>query len=263
MTTVAPVGSPWTTGDFHMIGRTHNAGDGLCEDCEIPGGARVLDVACGSGNTAISAARHGAFVTGLDLYDKLVERARMRAGADGFDIEFVTGNAEALPFDNASFDYVLSTFGVMFAPDQRRAADELLRVCRPHGTIALSNWTPESFAGALFGLAAKYGPARAPGFRSPLEWGTVSGLEQLFGGRVRRIRLLDRSFRSYAANFDEYFAVMRKFFGPLKTLFDNLPEDLAGTARDELAEIAARYNRATDGTLAVHMAYVNVIIERD
>jgi SAM-dependent methyltransferase len=261
MTSTTPVQSPWTLGDFHIIGRMHNTGDGLCDDCNLRSGARVLDVACGSGNTALSAARHGARVTGLDLFDRLIEHARVRAQAEGFDIDFVVGNAEALPFEEAAFDCVLSTFGVMFAPDQQRAADELLRVCKPGGTIALSNWTLESFPGAMFGVAAKYGPPR-PGQQSPLEWGTAAGLNRLFDRRVREMRVFDRSFRWHTRDFEEWFAIMRTYFGPLKMLFDNLPEDRATQACEDLASLTERYNRATDGSLAIHMAYVNVVIER-
>ena len=255
------VSSPWALGDFHAIGRLHNAGDPLCDDCGIDAGARVLDVACGSGNTALSAARRGARVSGLDLIDKLVERARVRAQSEGFDIDFIVGNAEQLPFADATFDYVVSSFGVMFAPDQQRAADELMRVCKPGGTIGLANWTVESLPGAMFAIASKYAPP-SPAPYPPIEWGTVSGLNRLFGGRVRRIRLLDRSFRSHMRNFDDWFGLMRTYFGPMKMLFDNLPEDKAGPVREEFAQVTARYNRATDGTLAPQMAYVNVIIDR-
>jgi ubiquinone/menaquinone biosynthesis C-methylase UbiE len=261
MTATTPVPSPWTLGDFHVIGRMHNTGDALCDDCDVHAGSHVLDVACGSGNTALSAARRGANVKGLDLVDKLVERARVRAQAEGFDIEFRTGNAEELPYEDATFDYVLSTFGVMFAPDQQRAANELLRVCKPGGKIGLSNWTLESFPGTMFGIAAKYAPPN-PQPHIPLEWGTASGINRLFAGHASRIRLLDRSFRWCVRDFDEWFGIMRTYFGPVKTLFDNLPEDRAALVRAELADATARYNRRLDDTLAIQMSYVNVIIER-
>ena len=262
MTAVPTAPSPWKLGDFHVIGRTHNAGDVLCDDCGLGAEARVLDVACGSGNTALSAARYGARVTGLDLVDKLIERARIRAEAEGFNIEFLTGTAEELPFPDGTFDYVLSTFGVMFAPNQERAASELLRVCKPGGTIGLSNWTPESFPGTMFGIGRKYGPPPPPGARPPIEWGTVPGLQRLFGGKVREMRLLDRSFRTDFANFDAWFDTFRNFFGPMKMLFDNLPQEQAQGVRDELREAVMRYNRATDGTLSVAMCYVNVVMHK-
>src|SRR5579862_8218503 len=164
--------SPWKLGDFHVIGAQQVlVGEVLCDDADLGSGSRVLDVACGSGNTTLAAARRGALATGLDLVDALVERARMRTAAEGFDVEYVVGNAESLPFADASFDAVLSTFGVMFAPDQERAAAEMLRVCKPGGTIAMANWTAESLPGAMFALNARYVP-RPPGTRSAIEWGT-------------------------------------------------------------------------------------------
>jgi SAM-dependent methyltransferase len=262
MTAVPMAPSPWKLGDFHVIGRTHNAGDALCEDCGLGAEARVLDVACGSGNTALSAARYGARVTGLDLVDKLIERARIRAEAEGFNIDFLTGTAEELPFPDGTFDYVLSTFGVMFAPNQERAASELLRVCKPGGTIGLSNWTLESFPGTLFGIGRKYGPPPPPGTRPPVEWGTVPGLRRLFDGQVKEMRLLDRSFRMDFANFEAWFDTFRNFFGPMKMLFDNLPQEQATVVREELREAVVRYNRATDATLSVAMSYVNVVMRR-
>jgi SAM-dependent methyltransferase len=252
--------SPWTAGDFHVIGKTHSAGEALCDDCDVFAGARVLDVACGSGNTAISAARRGAKASGLDLFDKLIERARERARAESFDIDFVTGDAERLPYEDARFDFVLSTFGVMFAPDQERAASEMLRVCKPGGTIGLANWTVESFPGALFAIGAKYGPARPAGAHAPIEWGTVPGLKRLFGGKVRDIRLYDRCFRAHAPDFEAWFETFRNYFGPMKMLFDSLPQDRAPEVRDEIRAAVHRYERATDGTTAIAMSYVNVVI---
>ena len=254
--------SPWKLGDFHVIGRNQNAGDALCEDCGLGAGARVLDVACGSGNTALSAARHGAHATGLDLVDKLVERARVRAEAEGFDIDFLTGTAEELPFPDGTFDYVLSTFGVMFAPNQERAASELLRVAKPGGTIGLSNWTLESFPGMLFGIGRKYGPPPPPGAQPPVAWGTVPGLQRLFAGKVKEMRLFDRAFRMEFADFDAWFDTFRNFFGPMKMLFDTLPPEQAQIVREELREAVMRYNRATDGTLSVAMSYVNVVMHK-
>ena len=258
MTPTVP--SPWKVGDFHVIGRTHTT-DALCEDCDISAGARVVDVACGSGNTALAAARFGATVSGIDVAEHLIERARKRADAETFDIDFRVGDAQHLPYDDETFDYVLSTFGVIFAPDQRRAADELLRVCKPNGIIGLSVWPPESLPGMQWALAARYGPP-PPGPHSPIEWGTMKGLRRLFGGRVRRMRVIDRSFRARARNVDEWFDMMRTYLGPAKILFDNLPHEHIAVARDEFKELAERFNRATDGTLAVHMGYVNVVIER-
>jgi SAM-dependent methyltransferase len=251
--------SPWTIGDFHVIGAASTiVGEQLCEDVGLAAGNRVLDVACGSGNTALAAARRGCAVCGLDLYDKLIERARSRAQAEGFQIDFRTGNAEQLPYDDASFDDVLSTFGVMFAPDQERAASELLRVCKPGGTIALSNWTLESFPGAMFALGAKYGPPRPAGSRAPIEWGTVSGLKRLFGDR--EMRLIDRVMHIRFLSAEHMIGVFREYFGPMKMLFENAPPEQHALIESELSGLLARYNRATDGTLSVAMTYINVIV---
>ena len=253
--------SPWTIGDFHVIGAGLTiVGEILCEDAGLSAGQKVLDVACGSGNTALAAARRRARVCGLDLFDKLVERARERSRAEGFEIDFQAGNCEQLPYADAEFDMVLSTLGVMFAPAQERAAAEMLRVCKPGGIIALSNWTLESLPGGMFALGAKYGSAR-PNARPPVEWGTVSGLRRLFG--ERRMRLYDRVAYSRFASAQEMIAVFRKSFGPMIMLFENLPEQQHPVVERELAELITRYNRATGGTLCAAMSYVNVIIERD
>ncbi|HKU67498.1 MAG TPA: class I SAM-dependent methyltransferase [Candidatus Baltobacteraceae bacterium] len=258
MTASVPA-SPWTIGDFHVIGAAHTiVGEVLCEDAGLTAGRRVLDAACGSGNTALAAARRGCTVSGLDLYDKLIERARIRAQAEGFEIDFRSGNCEQLPYGDASFDDVLSTFGVMFAPDQQRAAAELLRVCKPGGTIALSNWTLESLPGGMFALGTTYGPPRPAGSHAPIEWGTVPGLRRLFGDR--EMRLFDRVVYMRFRTIDAMIETFRNYFGPMKMLFDNAPEERHAAIRSDLADLAARYNRATDGTLCAAMSYVNAVI---
>lgn len=259
MTTPASA-SPWTIGDFHVIGAANTiVGEVLCEDAGLTAGKRVLDVACGSGNTALAAARRGCTVSGLDLYDKLIERARVRAQAEGFEVDFIAGNCEQLPYGDETFDDVLSTFGVMFAPDQERAAGELLRVCKPGGTIAISNWTLESLPGTMFALGAKYGPPRPAGSHAAIEWGTVPGLKRLFGDR--EMRLLDRVVHMRFRSVDHMIETFREYFGPMKMLFDNAPEEKHTAIRSELADLLARYNRATDGTLCTAMTYVNVIVK--
>ncbi len=258
MTTPAQA-SPWTVGDFHVIGVGNTiVGEVLCEDAGLTAGKDVLDVACGSGNTALAAARRGARVSGLDLYDKLIERAKVRAQAEGLQVDFRAGNAEQLPYADASFDFVVSTFGVMFVPNQERAAAELLRVCKPGGTIALTSWTIESFPGGLFALGAKYGPPRPAGTHVPIEWSTVPRLQQLFP--ECDLRLLDRVCFMRFTTVDEMIDTFREYFGPMKMLFDNAPAEKHPTIKSDLAELTARYNRATDGTVCVAMSYLNVII---
>jgi ubiquinone/menaquinone biosynthesis C-methylase UbiE len=224
-------------------------------------GHTVLDVACGSGNTALSAARRRNTVTGIDIVENLIERAKARAKAEGLAVEFLSASAEELPFADASFDYVLSTFGVMFAPDQQRAADELLRVCKPGGTIGLANWTLESFPGAVFRLTAQYMPP-SPGTRSPMEWGTVPGLQRLFRTRVTDMRLTDRSIRMRFVSIDAWFETYMNYFGPVNTAYNALDESKRRAYEKDLREAAARYNRAADGSASLAMTYVNVIMQR-
>lgn len=260
MSLTQPVTSPWLIGDFHKIGAaTAVTGDLLCEDADLSAGLRVLDVACGSGNTAFSAARRGCSVHGLDLYDKLIERANVRAQTEGFEVTFRTGNAEELPYAEAEFDAVISTFGVMFAPNQQRAAQELIRVCKPGGTIALSNWTAESFPGGMFGVGSRFGPPRPPEFRPPIRWGSVAGLLELFPD-VAGMRLYDRVLYMRSVDFESWFDTFRNYFGPMKMLFDGMAPERQAEAREALRELAQRYNRATDGTLNIFCSYVNVVI---
>jgi SAM-dependent methyltransferase len=255
--------SPWAQGDFHVIGVGQLlVGELLCDDIDLTAGNAVLDIACGSGNTALAAARRGNDVTGLDLIEALVERARRRAEAEGFSIEFVTGNAEALPFADASFDVVLSTFGVMFAPNQQLAADEMLRVCKPGGIIGLATWTPESAPGAMFRLTSKYLPPR-PGATPPIAgWGNVPGLKKLFGDRIAGLRLVDHSVRQRFESVDAWIATFREYFGPVRQTFAALEGGQQAAYERDLRELIAGYNRATDGSLAVAMSYLNVIAEK-
>jgi SAM-dependent methyltransferase len=254
--------SPWMLGDFHVIGAGHTiVGETLCEDAGLSAGMRALDVACGSGNTTLAAARRGCRASGLDLVPALIERARVRAQAEGFNIEFTTGNAEKLPFEDGAFDAALSTFGVMFAPDQERAANELLRVCKPGGTIALANWTPESMPGAMFALSGKFGLA-PPGPHAPIEWGTVPGLKRLFDGKVSSMRICDRIVYARAADAAELLARFKQYFGPTIMLFERVPAERHAELEKELLSVYARYNRATDGTLAAAMSYVNVVMTK-
>src|SRR6476659_712887 len=172
----------WASGDFAVIGTTLQiVGELLCEGVDLRAGERVLDVAAGNGNATLAAARRFASVTSTDYVPALLERGRLRAEADGFDVAFEVADAEALPYPAAGFDLVLSTFGVMFAPDHTQSASELMRVCRPGGRIGLASWTPQGFLGELFQVIARYLPP-APGLRSPLLWGTASHVQDLFAG---------------------------------------------------------------------------------
>jgi SAM-dependent methyltransferase len=182
----------WASGDFAVVGGLIVlVAEQLCDTADLHAGWRVLDVATGSANAAIAAARLGCTAVGVDYVPALLERGRERATAEGFDIGLVEGDAEALPFPDDSFDAVTSVFGCMFAPDQARAAAELLRVCRPGGTIALASWTPESFIGELFRTVSAHVPPPA-GLQSPMLWGTESHLRELFGERFAALEGPDR-----------------------------------------------------------------------
>src|SRR4249920_1617675 len=182
----------WSTGNYAVVGTTLQiVGEDLCEALDLRSGARVLDVAAGNGNATLAAARRWCDVTSTDYVPALLESGRARAVAEGHTIKFQEADAENLPFANASFDAVMSTFGVMFTPNQERAAAELMRVCRPGGKIGLANWTPESFIGQLFKVIGRYVPPVA-GIKSPSLWGTESRLAELFGPGATAIRTTQR-----------------------------------------------------------------------
>jgi SAM-dependent methyltransferase len=249
----------WALGDFGMIGwNTAFVGEVLCEEVDLRAGQRVLDVACGSGNVALSAGRRFCDAVGVDFVPALVERARERAAAERLPTSFEVGDAESLPFEDASFDVVLSIFGSMFAPDQEKAAAELLRVCRPGGRIGLANWTPEGMWGQLFKLHAQYLPP-PPGVRPPPLWGTEARIDELFGRAVRdlRVRKCKAVFRAPSAQ--AWFDFFRTWFGPMIKVLETL--DASGRERfrgDIVAELE-RVNRADDGTLAAEAEYLEVI----
>ena len=252
----------WAAGDYAAVGTILQfVSEALCEAVDLRAGSRVLDVACGSGNTALAAARRFGNVVGVDYVPDLLERGRERAAAERLRIEFQEGDAEALPFPDASFDVVLSTFGVMFAPDQERAAAELLRVCRPGGTIGLANWTPEGFTGQSSAVRNRYAPP-PPGLAPPGRWGTEDGVRALLGEGVAEWRAERRVFVYRYASPPAWLAFMRAHFGPTLRTFAAL--DAAGQeayAADLLALID-RFNRADDGTAVVPSEYLEVVATR-
>jgi SAM-dependent methyltransferase len=249
----------WASGDFHKIGVSQViVGERLCDEIPITYGQRVLDVACGSGNTALAAARRGAEVTGLDYVPALLERAAVRAQAEGLVMELVEGDAQALQFDDGSFDVVLSTFGAMFAPDQQKVADELLRVCRPGGIVGMANWTPGSFVDDLFRVTAQFAPP-PPGVRPATEWGRGVRLHELFGERVISLHLSDQVTCQRVPSTDGWIELMRSYYGPTHKTFAALDAESAELYTERLREVINRYNRATDGTVMTAQHYVNVI----
>lgn len=246
----------WATGDYDRIAVTMPLmSELLCEELDLRGGERVLDVASGSGNTVLAAARRHCVATGIDYVPALVERARIRAEAEQLTVQLHLADAENLPFADGTFDVVLSTIGVMFAPDQRRAASELLRVCRPGGRIGLASWTEAGFAGRLFGLFGKYVPPRADS-PSPLVWGEERGLAELFGDHVTGVRatLADQVFRY--PSVEHYVSWFRGYFGPAMSTFAALSEPDAVRLAAEFADLVEAFNTAEDGTVVLPAEYL-------
>src|SRR5690242_15054019 len=211
--------SAWSSGDYAVIGTTLQiVGEELCEALDLHSGERVLDVAAGNGNVSLAAARRWCDVVSTDYVPALLEHAGERAAADRLPIEFRQADAEDLPFPNASFDAVVSTFGVMFTPDQDRAAEELIRVCKPGGRIGLANWTPDGFIGHVFKAIGKYVPPAA-GVKSPALWGTRARLAELFGPHVAAIAAAPRMFAFRYRSPEHWLEVFRTYYGPVLRAF--------------------------------------------
>jgi len=251
----------WASGDYSVVGTTLQiVGEALCEAVDLRAGQRVLDVAAGNGNASLAAARRWCEVTATDYVPTLLARARERAAADRLSIEFREADAEALPFPDASFDTVLSTFGVMFTPDQERAASELVRVCRPGGRIGLANWTPEGFIGQLFKAIGKHLPPPA-GVRSPALWGTAGRLDELFGANgkiVANARHFVFRYRSRA----HWMEIFKGTYGPVLKAFAALAPSGQGALAADLNALLDRFNRSGDDTIVVPGEYLEVVITR-
>jgi ubiquinone/menaquinone biosynthesis C-methylase UbiE len=253
----------WSAGDFNQIGRQLIAiSDDLVRAADPRPGHRVLDVACGSGNTALIAARRYCEVVGIDFAPNLIERARDRAAADGVEAEFHEADAQKLPFPAASFDAVFSVMGVMFCPDQERAAEELLRVCRPGGTIALAAWPPDGSIADFFAVHAEFGEDPPEGMQSPFRWGTADGIEELLGAGIDDLRLERRTVRMYYRSPQHATDVLRRFFGPTIMTLESLDPVDAGRLEQALLDYHVRSNRATDGTMEDEVEYVLAIANR-
>ncbi len=252
----------WATGDFAVIGwNTAYPGELLCEAVDLRAGHKVLDVAAGSGNVALSAARRNCEAVGIDYVPALVARARARADAEGLPARFEVGDCEQIPFPDGSFDRVLSLFGSMFAPDQQRAADELMRVCRPGGRIGMANWTPDGFWGQTFALISRYRPP-AEGVRPPLEWGTGERLAELFDVSASSLTLTQRSALFRFRDNRHWIEVFSTWFGPIMRVLDTLDDVARGEFLKELNAILSRFNRSGDDTLMVGADYLEVVLSR-
>jgi len=252
----------WSTGNYAVVGTTLQiVGENLCEALDLRSGSRVLDVAAGNGNATLAAARRWCEVTSTDYVGSLLDSGRARAQAEGHTIKFQEADAENLPFADASFDVVMSTFGVMFTPNQDKAASELLRVCKPGGKIGLANWTPESFIGQLFKTIGKYIPP-APGVKSPALWGTQSRLEELFGKGAKDIRSKSREFNFRYQSPAHWLDVFRTYYGPMNKTFGALDAAKQAEFTRDVMALMAKDNRSGDGTLVLPSEYLEVVIER-
>jgi len=251
----------WRSGDYAVVGTTLQlVGESLCEAIDLRSNQRVLDVAAGNGNASLAAARRFALVVSTDYVGTLLDRARERADAERLNISFQEADAENLPFADESFHAVLSTFGVMFTPNQQQAAAELVRVCKRRGRIGLANWTPESFIGQVFKTIGKYIPP-APGVKSPALWGNRAHLDDLFG-QDGSIQADSRTFNFRYRSADHFLEVFRTCYGPVLKAFAAL--DAPGQAHleaDMRALIAAR-NVARDGTAVIPSEYLEVVDTR-
>jgi SAM-dependent methyltransferase len=252
----------WSEGDFASLATgLVIVGEMLCETVDVLPGDRVLDVACGSGTAALAAARRGASVTGVDYVPALLERGRERAAAERVDIEWIEGDAEALPLEDGSFDIVLSTFGSMFAPDHGRAANELLRVCHPGGLIGMANWTPDGLMGEVFQTIVKHAPPPIK-IDPPGLWGVEEYLRTLLGDEVTSLELTPRDFVMRARSIEHWVGFFRANLGPLKVAFARVGEAGEQALVEDLSEIMRRYNRAGDRALAAPASYVEVVARR-
>jgi SAM-dependent methyltransferase len=251
----------WGSGDYAVVGTTLQiVGENLCEAIDLRSNQRVLDVAAGNGNATLAAARRFAEVVSTDYVGTLLERGRERAAAERLSVTFKEADAEALPFGDDSFDVVLSTFGVMFAPNHERAASELLRVCRRGGKIGLANWTPESFIGQLFKTIGKYVPP-APGVRSPALWGNMAHLAGLFGGKAR-IEATSQHFVFRYRSPAHWLDVFRTYYGPVHKTFAAIDPPRREALELDILALMARFNTAKDGTLVVPSEYLEVIVTK-
>jgi SAM-dependent methyltransferase len=250
----------WAAGDYAVIGTTLQiVGESLCEALDLRAGQRVLDVAAGNGNATLAAARRWCDVVSTDYVPALLERARARAGAEGLAVQFEQADAENLQYEDGAFDVVLSTFGVMFTPNQDQAAAELARVCKPGGKIGLANWTPTSLVGEMFKLIGRYIPPAA-GMKSPALWGTEERLRELFGNRIAALQAPRRHFVFRYRSPRHWLDTFRTYYGPMHKAFAALDAGKQESLAEDLLGLAQRFNNATDGSLVAPSEYLEAVI---
>jgi SAM-dependent methyltransferase len=250
----------WSAGDYGIVGTTLQiVGESLCEALDLRAGSRVLDVAAGNGNASLAAARRFCDVVSTDYVPALLELGAKRAAGERLSLQFREADAERLPFADAEFDAVLSTFGVMFTPDQERAAGEMLRVCRSGGKIGLANWTPDSFIGQLFRVLGKY-IAPPAGVKSPSLWGTEARLRELFPAKAASISAQSQQFVFRYRSPAHWLEVFRTYYGPVHKAFAALAPERQVALEGDMMELMGRLNRSGDRTLVVPSDYLEVVI---
>jgi len=252
----------WASGDFAIIGwNTVFPCELMCEALDLRAGERVLDVATGSGNAALSAARRGCDAVGIDYVPALIHRARERAAAERLSVHFEVGDCEDIPVSDGSFDVVVSVYGSMFAPRPEKAAQELLRACRRGGRIGMANWTPDGFWGQTFALVARYLPP-APGLRPPTVWGVEARLGELFGDAILSIRSTERSALFRYRSSAHWIQVFSTYFGPIIRVLEALDTQRREAFLKDLDDTLMRFNRSGDNTLMVAADYLEVVMAK-
>jgi SAM-dependent methyltransferase len=253
----------WSEGDFAMVaGLVEMVAEELVEAMDIVPDERVLDVACGSGNGALAAARRAwGNTVGVDFVPALLERGRERAAAERLDVEFVEGDAAELPFGEAEFDVVISIFGAMFAPEHEKAAAELLRVCKPGGRIGMANWVPDGGVGKMFQTIAKHAPP-PPGVVPPALWGTEEHLRELFGDGISELRVERRASRQAFRSADHFLDFFRTYFGPTKVAYERVGPEGEEALTADMKAYLEEYNTAGDRALVLKPEYLRVVATR-
>ncbi len=254
----------WSEGDFSMVAALVNFdSERLVDALQIVPGERVLDVACGSGNAALAAARRAwGNTVGADFVPALLERGRERAAAERLEVEFVEADAQALPFEDASFDVVTSVFGAMFGPDQQKTANELLRVTKPGGRIGMANWTPEGGIAQMFATIVKHTGGPPPGTTPPVLWGTEERLRELFGDGVSELRLQVQKSRQAFRSTDHYLEFFRRYFGPVKAAFEKVGPDGEEALAADLHTYLEEMNVGDERALVLEPEYLQVVATR-
>ena len=252
----------WSSGDYARIGTTLQiVGESLAEAMELRPGSTVLDVAAGNGNATLAFARRWCRVTSTDYVDALLARGRARAEAEGHEVEFRIADAEQLPFADGQFDAVVSTFGVMFTPNQAKAAAELMRTCKAGGKIGLANWTADGFIGQVFKTLGRH-IAPPPGVASPALWGSKSWIEERFAAGAQHIAIESKAFVFRYRSPEHFMDIFRTYYGPVHKAFLALEADAQKRLHDDLMATIKSFDTATDGSMRVPSDYAEIVVTK-